>query len=111
MFECPEAMADLRFRGQIFEAVTAVPSNVAEGFVRKSAGDFCRFIDYSLSSLAETELRLRTGIKRRFFPQERCELAFELVRRTHGALTGLKASQVRYLTAQKAGRRTRTPKD
>lgn len=105
MAESPRAMENLRFRSQIFDAATGVPSSVAEGFLRKSPGDFCRFIDYSLSSLGETELRLRTGIKHQYFTPARCEFAFELARRTHGALVGLKASQVRYLKEEKEKKR------
>jgi four helix bundle protein len=95
--ESEATLKDLRYRSQIEDAVSGVPANVAEGFMRRSAGDFCRFLDYALASLVEAELRLHGGIKRGYFAAVRCQNAFVLARRTLTAAVRLKQSQLRHL--------------
>ena len=92
----PEARHDLRYRGQILDAANRPSSDVAEGFMRFSPGDFARFLDYAVGSVAETERRLHDGIKVQYFPESRCREAFQLARRCTAAIISLKRSQVRY---------------
>jgi four helix bundle protein len=99
------ARTEPRFRGQLEDAVSGVPSNVAEGFSRCSPGDFCRFLDYALASLIETELRLQGGIKRGLFDEPTCQKALLLARRTLTAAVRLKQSQRRYIEQQRNQKR------
>jgi four helix bundle protein len=92
----PEARSDLRYRGQILDAANRPSSDVAEGFMRFSPGDFARFLDYAVGSVAETERRLHDGVKVQYFPEPRCREAFQLARRCTAAIIKLKQSQVRY---------------
>jgi four helix bundle protein len=57
----PDAWRNYKYRHQVIEASPGVASNVVEGFLRKSPGDFCRFLDYSVSSLGETEVTYGTA--------------------------------------------------
>jgi four helix bundle protein len=91
-----EAGRDLRLRTQLLEAARSVPANIAEGFRRKSPGDFARFLDYSLASLAEAEERLGDGLLLGYFTERDHAAAFVLAKRTLTATIRLKQSQVRY---------------
>ncbi len=95
-----EARADLRFKSQILDAARSVPANITEGFLRCSAGDFARFLDYALGSLGEAEQRLHDGIQLGYFSEEDCLEAFRLARRCLTAAVRLKQSQLRYLRAK-----------
>ena len=88
-----EARSDERYKKQILEASTSVPVNICEGFLRFSRTDFARFLSYALGSLGEASRRLHTGIRRNYFSEAECELAFRLGRRCVGATIGLKRSQ------------------
>ena len=65
----PAAQRDLRFTSQILEAARGVPSDITEGFLRCSPGDFMRFLDYAIASLGEAEQRLHDGIQLNYFKQ------------------------------------------
>jgi four helix bundle protein len=93
----PRAAADLRYRSQILSAAQSVPVNIAEGFLRKSPGDFRRFLAVSLGSLGETESRLRDGIELSYFTADECAAAFRLGRRCAMASVGLRKSQLEFM--------------
>lgn len=48
---------------QIRRAAVSVPTNIAEGSSRISAGDFRRFVHFSMGSAAETEYLLQLSIE------------------------------------------------
>jgi four helix bundle protein len=97
MHESHRGQADLRFKFQLLDAASSVPSNISEGFLRCSPGDFARFLDYAVGSLGETEQRLRDGIQLGYFTADDCQPAFKLARRCLTASVRLKQSQLRYL--------------
>jgi four helix bundle protein len=88
------ACADLDYKDQLFAAATSLPANIAEGFVRKSPGDFHRFLRISLGSLVEAEVRLRDGIALAYFTEKDCALAFRFGRRCAVASTRLANTQL-----------------
>ena len=88
-----EAHEDTKFKTQIMNSADSVGVNIAEGFRRFSPGDFRRFLDYSLSSLAESARRLKNGIARRYFEQSNCAEALQLAKRATKAIIRLKQSQ------------------
>jgi four helix bundle protein len=92
-----EAFRSLKYRSQIFDAARGVPANIVEGFRRCSPGDFARFLDYSISSLAEAEEDLHDGIHLGYFPASECQAAFKLAFRCNRACIRLKQSQIKYL--------------
>lgn len=61
------ASNDERYRNQIFDAAASVEMNIAEGFRRFSAAEFCQFLRYSRASLEETERWLQDGVMRGYF--------------------------------------------
>ncbi len=95
-----EAQRELRFKSQILDAASSVTSNITEGFLRRSPGDFARFLDYSLGSLGEAEQRLRDGIQLGYFNASDCQEAFSLARRCLTATVRLKQSQLRYIQSR-----------
>jgi len=88
----PVAWADLRYKGQLVDAATSVPTNIAEGFLRCSP-EIRRFLDFSLGSLAEAETRLTAGVDLGYFEKKDCEHAQRLARRCLVATIRLKQSQ------------------
>jgi four helix bundle protein len=89
------ARADLRYRSQILDSARSPTSNIAEGFMRFSRGDFARFLDFAIGSIGETEQRLRDGIELGYFPESDCREAFRLARLCATACIRLKQSQKR----------------
>ena len=106
----PEAWRNYKYRQQVIEASRGVASNVVEGFLRKSPGDFCRFLDYSVSSLGETEEHIRDGITLEYFATDSCSKLFRLGRRCLTAIIRLKQSQQRYIQERERQRSTQPPK-
>jgi four helix bundle protein len=107
----PEARSAVRFKSQILDAASSVPSNIREGFLRCSPGDFARFLDYAIGSVGETEQRLLDGIQLGYFAPNDCQHAFTLARRCLTASVRLKQSQLRYLRNRSSSkaRGTRNP--
>ncbi len=56
---------------QMRRSAVSVPSNIAEGQSRHSLGDFKRFINISLGSLAELHTQLIVGLRLEYLEQGR----------------------------------------
>ena len=100
-----QASRNFTHRDQIFNSSGGPSKHVSEGFVRFNAKEFCRFLDYAVSSVAETENHLRDGIDWGYYSAEACGPIFHLARRCAKAILGLKHSQKRYVAAQEERRR------
>jgi four helix bundle protein len=97
------AARDFRFANQLIDAATDVASDVSEGFHRFRAAEFASFLRYARASLAETEKRLRTGLKKRHFTDADVEPLFILARRLGKALMNFE----RYLLQKAAEKKQR----
>jgi four helix bundle protein len=83
------AYRDLKFRDQLFDAVSSAEANCAEGFYRDSMAEFARFLKISRASLGEAVARVRDGIDREYFTEAECARAFELGDRAGRLTIGL----------------------
>ena len=63
---------------QMRSAVISVPSNIAEGYGRKSKTEYSRFLDTARGSLFELETQIHIGIMLGFYIEEDANKAFEL---------------------------------
>lgn len=62
---------DFRWLGQqIMRSAESGPSNIAEGFERRTDGDFARFLRIAKASIGETESHLAYAVRRRIIAQE-----------------------------------------
>jgi len=78
---------------QILEASRGVASHIVEGFLRNSPREFCRFLDYAISSIGETEQRIDDGVRAGYFSAKRSAKALRLVKRSFMCCLRLKQSQ------------------
>ena len=86
---------DLRFRGQIVASARAPSKHVSEGFLRKNAGEFSRFLAYAISSIGETEGHLRDGAELGYWLEADCQEALRWAKRSSVAVMRLKHTQDR----------------
>ncbi len=55
---------------QMRRAVVSIPSNIAEGFVRKHPKEFKNFLSISLASIAELDTQLTLSARLNYIPHE-----------------------------------------
>jgi four helix bundle protein len=94
--ESPMASRNFTYRDQIQDSAGAPSKHVAEGFLRNSPGEFCRYLDFAVSSVGETENHLQDGIELRYFAAASCGPARQLAYRCRRAILSLKRSQEAY---------------
>ena len=97
---------DFGYRDQLLEALSSVPSNLAEGFTRKAPREECRFFDIALGSLSETQTQLRGGVKRKHFTPAQIAPLLQLAHRVFRAAVSYKRHQLRYLQENMPSRRS-----
>ena len=61
---------------QIRRSAVSVPSNIAEGYGRRSTGDYTRFLQFSIGSLYELNTQLEIAKNLQYLPPEQfCNLS------------------------------------
>jgi four helix bundle protein len=65
---------------QIRRCAVSIPSNIAEGFGRKSQQDFIRFLKISMGSLFELQTQLRIAKNLEYFEEGKFNKVFEETR-------------------------------
>lgn len=71
--EEPYALSD-----QMRRAVVSIPSNIAEGYERKSKKEYVQFLVIAKSSRAELETQLCSCIRQNYIAKEKADKAFDL---------------------------------
>ena len=99
------AARDFRFADQVTDAATDVASDVSEGFHRFRAAEFANFLRYARASLAETEKRLRTGVRKRHFTEADIEPLIRIAKRLGKAMINFEAYLIRKAQAKKSRER------
>jgi four helix bundle protein len=87
----PPASRDFKYCDQIRGAAASVSANIAEGFARRSPGDFARFLSIAKGSLLETQDRLRDGVDRQYLATDRAVELLRLTARCDRVVTRLRA--------------------
>ena len=105
------ARRNFKFVEQIESAASAATKHITEGFLRFNPREFCRFLDYAISSVGEAEDWVRDGIDRGYFASNDCDPVFRLARRVSKGAIRLKAAQVRYIQKQKEQKQKLDPRD
>lgn len=72
---------------QIRRSAVSIPSNIAEGFGRKSNPDFIRFLKISMGSLFELQTQLRISKNIKFLDEPRFNVLFEETREVERMLS------------------------
>ena len=75
-FRAPEAWP---LRDQMLRAAISIPSNIAEGQVRHTTGEFIQFISHAEGSLAEVDIQLILGLELEFCKSNFADPAFGLI--------------------------------
>lgn len=76
-------------RNQIRRAAVSVPSNIAEGYERRTNKDFIRFLYISKSSVGEVRTQLYLCKKLGIIPAKRCDQLIESTKKISAMLFNL----------------------
>jgi len=68
---------DYGLRDQIRRAAVSIPSNIAEGFSRRSNKEFIQFLFISKGSAAEVQSQLYTALDQSYISQEAFDKIYE----------------------------------
>jgi len=74
---------------QIKRAVVSVPSNIAEGYGRRSTGDYQRFLNIAMGSLFELQTQLEISIRLNYLKTDQFTNLNELSKEIERMLSSL----------------------
>jgi four helix bundle protein len=74
---------------QIRRCAVSIPSNIAEGYGRKSTGDYLRFLQVANSSLYELQTQIEIALNLGYLPQDKFKYIYELSREIERMLSSL----------------------
>ncbi len=74
---------------QMRRSAISIPSNIAEGYGRKSTDDYLRFLQIAISSLYEIQTQLEISINLKYLSKNNYEKVYELSREIERMLSSL----------------------
>lgn len=74
---------------QIQRAAVSIPSNIAEGYGRRSTGDYRRFLQVSMGSLFELQTQLEIALNLEYFSKKDFKEMYEASREVERMLSSL----------------------
>ena len=77
---------DFGYVDQVRESAASGPSNIAEGFGRRSNAEFLHYLDIARGSLNEVQNHLKDGVARRYIEEQEFRELLTLSRRAIAAL-------------------------
>lgn len=102
------AARDVKLAGQISDAASSLPSNLAEGFYRFNPAEFATFVKYCRSSLQEVITRLPDGVAKGYYRQADIAETLKLAQRLAKVLGGLYFSLLRQAERRRESKRRGT---
>ena len=90
-----------RLVSQIREAGVSVPSNIAEGKGRVTAGEFLQFLGQARGSLYEIDTHVEIARRLHYIDDQQAQRIFDEIRFAHSPLSGL----ITHATSKKSSRR------
>ena len=98
------AQHDSKLAGQISDAASSLPSDIADGYYRFNPAEFATFVKYCRSSLQEVRTRRPDGVAKRYYTQEQIDDMLKLAERLAKVLGGLYFSLRRQADAKRQKR-------
>ena len=95
------AQHDAKLAGQISDAASSLPSDIAEGYYRFNPAEFANFVKYARSSLQEVRTRLPDGVAKRYYAHADIDEILKLAERLAKVLGGLYFSLRRQAEAKR----------
>ena len=95
--ERPNVKRDFKYVEQVRTSAASGPSNIAEGFGRRSNAEFLHYLDIARGSLNEVQNHLKDGVDRHYIQEKEFAELHTLSRRALAAL----AKFQRYLRRNK----------
>lgn len=74
---------------QIRRCAISVPSNIAEGYGRKSTDDYLRFLQIAMSSLYELQTQIEIALNLKYLPDNKFQQIYESTREIERMLSSL----------------------
>jgi four helix bundle protein len=84
------AANDFGFSDQLRRSALSASANIAEGFGRYQHGDFARFCDFAIGSLAESESHLQVARRAGYMSETDFDAVRSLIRRARAATIRLR---------------------
>lgn len=96
---------DFGLSAQVQRAAVSVMANIAEGFEKRRATEFGRYLDIAKGSLAEVRSHLYIAHDIGYVQDEDFELLMQLVDDSGKVIAGLRAAQIRLANVPDTGHR------
>ena len=74
---------------QIRRCAVSIPSNIAEGYGRKSTGDYLRFLQIAIGSVYELQTQIEISLNLKYLRQDKFSNIYECSREIERMLTSL----------------------